>query len=228
MVAVLVTAFALTGCIDDPTAVSADFGIGTEEDPLTFVVQTEDLMLPEELRDDSTDPPTVREVPCGDGMLCPSTEDVDVQCDDTGTCDPAPIRVTVPLGDVFDLETVKASLDFAEVRSFEIRSVDYVVVLNSLNMEVPGLEVFWSTPGAVEGQNLLGTVGPIAVDERPMGQVSIDEGGADALSDHLLNREAKARFFVESDLDLDPGDPWPTGNLEVDVIIRVRITGTLI
>ncbi|MFW5876171.1 MAG: hypothetical protein ACOCXM_05500 [Myxococcota bacterium] len=218
------TVLVAAGC-GDPTTATVDTSVGTEAMPLTFVVSADAVELPPELEDTSTNPFTVAEVPCD--ATCPETEDVTVTCE-AEFCDPDPVTVSVQVGDVYDLERTQSSLQLGEVDSFEILSIDYTVVENTLNMDVPSLQAFWSSAGAVEGETPLGTVDPIPEGELPAGTVALDEAGAEAMSDYLLNQEAKVRFFVQTELDLDPGDPWPTGKLDVDVIIHVRIHGSLI
>ncbi|MFW6049853.1 MAG: hypothetical protein ACODAU_01695 [Myxococcota bacterium] len=223
-VSALAAAAPAVGCSAPST--SAEFAYA----PPAVLLSLDDLMLPEELRDDGTDPPTVMQVPCGSDADCPDAEEVTVSCGTEG-CDPEPIQLSVPLGDRFDLETYQSSLSFAEVDSFEILSAEAMVSSVSSDFShdtLPAMEVYWSSVGALRGQTLLGTVEPAPAEEGTTVPVAIDDGGQSALSEYLLNQEPRARLFVETELDLDPGEQWPAGELEVNIVVRVRVEGSLI
>jgi hypothetical protein len=218
----------LIGC-SNPNELSLSTQIGTAEDPLRVVIDADALGLPEELRDDGGDEPTIMVIPCdAEGPACPSSDEVSVTCDGEG-CNPDPIAISVPMGDVFDLSSLRSQLDLANVQSFEITSVDYAVAFNTMTVDVPELTVLWASEGASAGETRIGTVPPIPAGERPSGEMQIDDAGNAALSDFLLTANPpRVRFFVEGHLDPQPGDPWPEGSLEVTAIIRVRVQGRLL
>jgi hypothetical protein len=221
----LVAAVGLWSC-SNPNRPTVDFSIGTEQNPLRVVVSAERLALPSALEDTSTEPSTVAEVPCDpEGDPCPSSDDVAVSCVD-GTCNPEPVTVSVPLGDVFDLNAQVSGLGFGEVTGFEILDIHYAVASNTATMDVPELTVLWASEGATFGETPLAIMPAVPAGERPDGAMDVLEGGNEALSDFLVtNDPSRVRFFVEGPLDVEPGDPWPEGSLQVEAIISVRVEG---
>lgn len=218
----------LLGC-SNPTRATFHFNIGTESNPLRVVFNADDLGLPEELRDDTTDPPSLHTIPCdAEGPACPSTEEVTVSCDQDA-CNPDPVTVSVPLGDVLDLESLRVQNDLVDVRSFEVTGVTYAIASNTMTLDLPELTVLWASEGATAGETRLGTIPPISAGERPTGEMAMDDSGSQALADFLLtSRPPRVRFFVEGYFDPQPGDPWPAGSLEVEAIIHVRMEGGLL
>lgn len=223
-----VAVLGLWGC-SDPTLASLSFNIGTQDTPLRVVLDAEALELPPELRDDGTDPPSVQSIPCEpDQAVCPSTDDVTTSCIE-GVCTPDPVVVSMPLGDVLDLETLRAQNDLVDVQAFEITGVTYAVASNTLTTDLPDFTVLWASEGATSGETPVATGPAVTAGERPSGEMALDEPGRDALSEFLLTSSPpRARFFVESVLDLQPGDPWPEGRLEVEAIVHVRMEGGLL
>lgn len=219
---------------------SASFPIGSEEMPLKFSVSADNAMFPMQLQDTSTTPATVASLPCGPSMPCPDLSPVSVACD-MGACNPDPIAVELalqlsPTTDVFDLDRYESSLGFASIDSVTIESIEYQVTLNTLNVDVPAVTLYWSGPGS-SNRHPFGTIDPIAQGEQPSGTLTassdstggmLDPAGLASLSDYLLHTEPSARFFVGYELDIDPGDPWPVGSVDVEAIITVRVEGSLI
>jgi hypothetical protein len=115
---------------------------------LVFAVNASDLGLPSELREEGATGPTIRSVHCEAAMpVCPRTSEVIVECV-SAQCDPGSVLVSVPVGDAVDFDVFRSSLPqpFTHVDEIDIRAIDYAVMLNSLNVAVPPLEIWWA-PG---------------------------------------------------------------------------------
>jgi hypothetical protein len=207
---------------------------GCETPPLAFEVSTADIQPPAELRDDSGSEPTVAELPCGPMGMCPSSPEasVSVSCEG-GACDPAPTTITVPLGDVLelDLESEVGEL-FTRVDRIELIEARYQVERNTLTLDLGQVELFWGPPGALSvdaamGVERIGTVPPLEAAAVRSGTVDLDEAGQRSLSDQLTE-VGRVRFFARTSTDLDPGDPWPEGSLRVSMALRVQATGSML
>lgn len=213
----------LAGCGD---AAKVTFPVG----PLAVSVSTAELALPTELRDGDV----ILELPCGPMGMCPTSEALTVSCE-AGVCDPAPTTIVVPLS-VVDVDTYipddfRALLNHIE--SFEVLDVTYAIELNTLNIRLPQIEVFWGPEGATTVDPAMGVVrfGSVPA-TRPgqtgSGMMSVDAAGAAALSDHLVDVSKRVRFFARTQVDLAPGDPFPEGRLDLNVSLRVRAVGSLL
>lgn len=218
-------ALGVSGCTN-PTRVSVEFTIGTAQMPLKLVVSADQLGLPSSLEDTTSG--TVATLSCSSSAQCPQPPGVTVVCDSNNECNPDPVTVSVPLGDVFDLDTIKSNLSFGTIDSFTIQSVDANVLLNTLNVDLPQAGLYWSTAGATQGENLLATMAPISKSYQGTEPVNLDATGVSSLSDYLLNTEPRAKFFVQAQVDINPGDPWPTGSITLTAVIHVQVIGSLL
>lgn len=197
---------------------------------LVFTVNAADLGLPPELREDGVTGATIRSIDCNAAMpVCPRTSDVPVECIGS-LCDPGAITIWVPVGDAVDFDSFRSALPqpFTRVEEIDIRSIDYAVKLNSLSVSVPPLEIWWAPEGAPSGMTLLGTTSAVAAREAATGSVDIDAGGEASLSDYLVQTSSRVRFYVQTAVDLDPGDPFPEGELSVGVVFAVSAIGPLL
>lgn len=221
LLAALVAAF---GCEQTTTAT---FSVGIEAG-----LTTADFPVPEELREDTASGPVVRSVPC-DAVACPSTPEAPVTCV-AGTCDPEPLTISAPVGDPVDLDELAGDLDdvIGEIDSIEILEIRYQVQRNTLTIPVEDVEVFWGPAGAASvdsmGVQRLGVVPSIAVGTTGEGDVMLDAAGAAGFTEYYENTAHRYRFFVRTGTDLMPGGPFPEGELDVAVTMRVRITGSLL
>ena len=68
----------------------------------------------------------------------------------------------------------------------------------------------------------------VAAGATPSGDVILDPAGAQELSDYLVGRGSRVRFFAQTVVDLDPGDPFPEGEIRTSVNVTVRAVGSLI
>jgi hypothetical protein len=193
------------------------------------MVRSSDLALPDELRDGSN----VRELACGPMGFCPSAGSVMVVCE-SGICDPAPTAVDIPVGAVFDFDEASSELEsfFTELLAVRITSATYDVQANTLTVSLPPTEVYWGPEGATgigsPGVTRLGTIPAITAGGLGSGEVALDAGGNAALSDYLVGTARRVRFFARTTVDLEPGGPFPAGDLTVAVELIVRAEGKVI
>ena len=222
-VILLACALGLTGCASPEASISFSTG------QLAFMVRSSDLSLPEELRDGSN----VRELACGPMGFCPSAGRVMVVCEG-GICDPSPTAVEIPVGSVFDFDEASSELEsfFAELTAVRITSATYDVQANTLTVALPATDVYWGPEGATglgsPGVTRLGTIPEVAAGGLGSGEVALDAGGADALSDFLVGTARRVRFFARTTVDLEPGGPFPAGDLTVALELVVRAEGKVI
>lgn len=215
----------VTGCAE---GVSATFDVGVEA-----AVDASEVALPAELRDDEGSAPSVRAVPCGPMGMCPSTDEVPVTCE-ADVCDPAPITIAEPVGDVVDFDEITSELEIVRrIERVELLEASYNLTSNTFTLPVGEIELHWGPAGAVDldpaqGVQRLGVLPPIAAGATGEGPIVLDAAGSEALSDYVAESEARLRFFARTTLDVDPGDPFPAGRVDVEVKLRVRVRGKLL
>ncbi len=213
------------------------------DDSVVFVVQTGGrpvdvdlgtLMVPNELRDEQEGQARFVTVPCGPAMSCPSTESFPITCEQS-VCDPAPVTISTPIGDVVDVEALAADARglLRHVDAIEILEARYEIQSNTLTTEIPAVEIFWGPESATEvdpamGVVVLGVLAAIPAGATEPGTVNLDAGGVAALSDYLVSTSRRVRLLARATLDLSPGGVIPEGALEATVDLRLRITGSLL
>jgi hypothetical protein len=214
----LVSAAVLVGC--DPTA-TVNFRSGE----LRFVVGAGALALPAELRADTT----ILSIGCAGDGTCPSTAAVPVRCE-ASMCDPVATTLVVPVGDVVDFEAIRAEAPqpFSRVEEIHVRAIDYTVLLNTLTIPIGPVELLWAPEGAASGMTRLGTIAPLAPKTTVSDSVALDPAGEQALSDFVVGTSPRVRFFASTVVDLEPGGPFPDGDLEVGVVMSVTAIGPLL
>ncbi len=223
--ALLVTLLALSGCVDN--SATATFPIGSE-----VRLSSTDLGLPTDLRDTSSGSATVASIPCLPTNECPSSP-VAMACV-AGLCDPEPMTVTAQVGGVIDFEELVSGLDmlFADVRSIQLISLEYVINSNTSTVGVEPIEVFWAPAGAVDidpamGARLLGNLPAVAAMTTGQGSATIDPNGSRALSAQIVS-DPRIKLFVRTGIDLDPGGVFPEGDIDLMVRMTVRVEGTIL
>ena len=221
--ALLCAALGLASCGQTATAT---FSVGAE-----VAISADELGLPTELM--AMDG-TVAALPCGPMGTCPSSAEAQVSCE-ADVCDPTPQEVSVPAGDVIDIDMIASDVEslFAEIDSIEILEVDYQIDANTLTFPTEPIEVFWGPPDVdtideAMGVRLLGTVPVVAAGETGAGSVALDVAGSTALSAYFETVAHRFRVFARTQVDLEPGQRWPAGSLSVAVRMRVRVSGSLL
>jgi len=222
----LLLAVGALGC--DGT-ISVRFSTGPQE----FEVSTSEVALPTELRDESTG--TIQSVMCGPMGMCPPSDLVTLDCTG-GVCDPAPRTISVPVGGVVDVDELLADtreVGLRVVDSYDFEQVAYDITLNTLTVPVSEIEVYWGPEAATTidpalGVRRFGTIGAINAGQTSSGQMNIDGAGAMALSDFLVGGGGRIRFFAQTTVDLDPGDPFPEGAVRMTVNITIRAVGSIV
>ncbi|MEZ4338389.1 MAG: hypothetical protein R3B82_17345 [Sandaracinaceae bacterium] len=216
----------LAGC--DGT-ISVVFSTGPQE----FEVSTASLALPTELRDDTTG--TIASVMCGPMGMCPPTAEVTLDCN-AGFCDPAPRTISAPVGGVIDVDSLLADageVGLSVVDSYSVERVAYDISLNTLTVPTNAIEVYWGPEAATSidpslGVHRFGTIPAIAAGETTSGDMVVDGEGVMALSDFLVRGNSRLRFFAQTMVDLDPGDPFPEGSVRMSVNVTIRAVGRLL
>lgn len=209
--------------------ISVTFSTGPQE----FEVSTLSLGLPTELRDDATG--TIASVPCGPTGMCPPASEVTLECV-ADICDPAPKTLSAPVGSVIDVDSLLAEtreVGLRAVDSYVFEEVTYDIQLNTLTMPINEIDVYWGPEAATSidpalGVRRFGTVPPIAIGQSGTGQVVIDGVGAGELSDYLVSTGSRIRFFAQTTVDMDPGDPFPEGSVRVAVNATIRAVGSIL
>ncbi len=212
----------LTAC--NGTA-SATFPIGT-----SIEIDAADLGLPTDLMVGMN----VGSVPCGPMGMCLSTAEAPVTCE-ADVCNPAPQTIAIPVGDVIDVDELAGDIDtvFRNIDTIEILEINYRIERNTLTFATEPIEVHWGPPGATAldetmGVRELATVPRFDAGETSEGGVPLNTAGSAAFTDHFENTSHQFRFFARTSADLEPGQPWPTGALRVEVTMRIRVSGSLI
>jgi hypothetical protein len=197
-----------------------------------FDLETSSLGLPDQLRDDTGGAPVVASVDCSMTGICPPAG-IAISCEG-GYCDPDAVLVSVPVGDVVDFDALlsDAGTLLRFVDAIEIVSVAYSVSPNSLTLSLPDVQIFWGPETAVgvtsDGVGLLGTIPTIPAATATDGSMVIDENGSAAMSDFIVHTSRRVRFFAQTSVDLEPGDPFPDGSAHMVVNLRVRAIGRII
>lgn len=222
-VGIVLGAVWLLAC-ETPTA-TVSFQTG----PQLFMARSSQFTLPDELRDGMQ----VASLPCDAMGRCPTSDTVAIACEG-GTCDPQPTRVSFPVGDVVDFSELASDLEevFQQIDSVQITEATYEVQLNTLTVDVGEVELYWGPEGASDadspGVRRIGVVPPLPARSSGMGMVELDPEGNAALSDYLVGSSRRVRFFAATEIDLEPGGPFPAGELTVAVDMSVRATGTVL
>lgn len=207
--------------------ISVTFATGPQE----FEVSADTLMLPSELQDGTQ----IAMVPCGPMGMCPPSDVVTLSCE-AGLCDPAPKTLTAPVGGVIDFGALLAEAPMVGLRrvdSYEFESVTYDVRVNTLTNPTSPIDIYWGPEAATAidpalGVRHFGTVPAIAVGQTGLGDMVIDDAGVMELSDYLVGGGTRIRFFAQTTVDLNPGDPFPTGSIRVAVNATIRAVGSLV
>jgi hypothetical protein len=209
-------------------AIVVELQTGAQE----FDLETSSLGLPEQLRDDTGGAPVVASVDCSMTGICPPAG-IAISCEG-GLCDPDAVLVSVPVGDVVDFDALlsDAGTLLRFVDAIEIVSVAFQVAPNSLTLSLPDVRIYWGPETAVDvsspGVGLLGTIPTISAATETSGNMAIDANGSAAMSDFIVHTSRRVRFFAETMVDLEPGDPFPEGSAHVVVNLRVRAIGRII
>lgn len=156
--------------------------------------------------------------------------DVVLRCNASGACDPEPHPLVQDLG----------VQDFGELSSDRVNVLDHLELVrieltvdsNTANVAIPPIEVRWGTESASSAQldsttQRLATVPMIAVGQTGDVQVTLDDAGLAALTNYLHGTSERVRFFLRSNLDVGPGQPIPSGKLDVTVGFIIRASGQL-
>jgi hypothetical protein len=215
----------LAGC--DGT-ISVTFVTGPQEVQIASTA----LALPVELDDGSG---RIATFACGPMGMCPPNDALPLSCE-ADACDPAPVTLSGPVGDVIDVSALLAEargLGIRRVESYEVEEIAFDVPLNTLTLGVGPVELFWGPESATaidpsQGVRRFGTVPRIEAGTSPTGQVQIDEEGAAALGRYLVGTAARVRFFALTSVDLEPGDPFPAGALTLRANATITAVGRVV
>jgi len=204
-----------TGCLDASVA----FPVTRE---LEF--SAADLPVNPEFQEVTPSGIIVPSLPCETAAECPMAPSINVECNAAGLCDPVATTATVHMQDV-DLREVMDR--FSVVNSIALRGIEYAVVTNTLNVDLPAVDVYWAPVGtaSVDDAVRLGSFPEVRAGETPMARVPLDAVGTAALNDHLEGVSNQFRIFLEATIDLDPGDRFPQGAVTANVQFEIRASG---
>jgi hypothetical protein len=198
--------------------------------PQAFSVSVDEVAPPAELRDASG---TIAAVPCGPEGICPPSDVVTLTCNASTICDPAAKTIQAPVGGVIDIAAILAEtreIGVTRVESYSFDELRYEVTLNTLTFPVGPVDIYWGpeTATAIDaamGVARFGTLPTVEPGTTPRGMLTIDPAGAGALGDHLVAGGTRIRFFAQTTVDLDPGDPFPEGSVEGSVNVLMTAVG---
>lgn len=194
----------------------------------SFEVSASALSLPPEWADGDR----VASIPCTAGA-CPSLDDFTLECV-ADLCDPAPRRISVPVGDVVDFDVLlrEASTVLRFLDAIEVTRVAYAASPNSFSIDIPDVDVFWGPDTAAgidaPGVARLGVIPGIAASTATSGDMILDPEGVAQLSDYVVAGNRRVRFFAQTPLDLTPGGPLPSGGASMTVNLTVRAVGRIL
>ncbi len=221
----LVSAF-LWGC---NTPIGVDVPIG----PLDYTVSTASLTIPDLLRDPAT--MTLRRVPCSSDSMCPQLGPTDpaIRCV-AMACDPDPFSFGLAT-DPVDLNANSVVARIGDhITRIEIRAVQYSVMANGLQLPLGPTDLLWgpATAATIDapGVTALGTIPVLDLAASPSanGDVELDPAGVADLSNYLVNTARQIRYFVRPRIDVGPGTPLPSGNVQLSVRMTVHVEGQLV
>ncbi len=200
-----------------------------------FDLETSSLGIPDQLRDDTSGSALVASLDCSGTGICPPAGEVAISCNESSLCDPEPVVVSVPVGDVIDFDALlsDAGTLLRFVDSIQVIAVAHQVSPNTLTLSLPDVQIYWGPETAVDitspGVGLLGTIPAIPRMTTIEGNMSIDAAGSSAMSDFIVDSSPRRiRFFAQTAVDLEPGDPFPGGAARVVVNLHVRVTGRIL
>lgn len=201
--------------------------IKTPPDALHLEINEADLALPPELADGAE----VASIPCGDPGECPpAIGDQELSCVDS-VCDPDPLLLVLPVGDVIDFEQLNTELRqvAGNITAIHIDFVRYTVSRSDLNVSLAPVELAWGPAQATDFSSPgVTSLGRITQWTAGANDVDLDDSGVDALSDFLVHTSRQVRMFGRTELDLDPGQPLPQGAVAADLQIAITVTGRVL
>lgn len=204
---------------------------------MTFDLSADALALPAGLRADGASGPILTGVPCGPMDMCPAStgaDGVSFECLG-GVCDPSPKTLSIPVGDVVDLDVAAGDLRsvLAQAEQVSILGVSTNVTANTLTIDLPPVDIFWGPEGATAidvamGVQRLGTMPAITARTTGGGEMAIDTAGRDALSAYIVSMSKRIKFFGRTVVDLVPGGPYPEGAATVTVAMDIEARSRII
>jgi hypothetical protein len=200
--------------------------------PLGVAIDAASLGLPAALRQDGAGGPTLRAIPCGDGVpACPEGgTEVTFECA-AGLCDPAPITLVVPAGDVIDLRALPGDLSrvLSRIERVTLLRIAVTIHANTIDVPIGEVEVFWAPEGSsdVLAERRVAVLPPLPAGALTAGEPTIDPVGNETLSAHLVGVSTRFRLLARTRLDLAPGGPFPTGELALEVVVTAKAEGTV-
>ena len=206
-------------------ACGQDASVNFRTGELLVAVRAGDFMVPDSLRDDQSIGAVVQSISCA---MC-SDITLPTSCVG-GFCDPDPIPVSVPLGSTIDFESLRGDfeLPIGRIDEIRLRGGSWQVLSNTLTVDLRGAELWWSPEGTASGLTLLGRFGDVPAGSAPSGEITLDSAGETSLAAYLADTSSRAQFFVSVTVDVDPGQPFPEGDLDLSVVLDLTATGPLL
>jgi hypothetical protein len=203
-----------------------DLTIETPPDALRFSLTDADLALPAELQAGST----IASVACDETQPCPpAIGDYGFSCVNA-VCDPNPLPLVMPVGDV-DFAQLNSELNdiVGNIQSIHIDFVRYNVTQNDLAVPMDPVELAWgpaqSTDFTSPGVFPLGRLENWGLGTH---ELDLHEAGVNALSDFLVHTSRQIRVLARTQVDLALGQALPAGALVTDLQLSITVTGQVL
>jgi hypothetical protein len=170
-------------------------------------------------------PANVPTVPCTDTAFCCmliNCGTMPVICENS-VCTaeiPVSVRQTVNLG-----QEVPRLSGLTSVANISIESISYAIANNSLNIDLPAIELFLAPASVTDptsGELLkFGTVPPTPAGTNPSGMVMLEPDAASKFAMFTDDLSSPFAFFAKAVVKVPSGSPTPSGAVDVSV------TGTM-
>ena len=208
----------LGGCLDSSVTfpVTREFSVSSSDFPVISGFEEEE----------SPGVFIVPSIACSTAAECPTHPAIIVECQDS-VCDPAPATAVIAMQEV-DLTEVMDR--FSVVETIALRGVEFDVIANSVNRDIPAVHIYWGAVGLtdVAGATHLGTFPAVPLGTTPFGEVELDAVGTAAMNDHLERVSNRFVIFLETTLDIEPGDRIPSGEFTANVQFEIRASGRVL
>jgi hypothetical protein len=221
---VFLVALGVLGACDNSVVVEVGSG------NLEFSVDSAEAGLPSQLEGPDA---KIVSLPCQTSSSCPASNGFSFECT-ASACDPGPVVLEHEVGDGIDLDVLAGDAQplLNRVDAVEIVQASYAYTQNSLTFALPPIELYWApfTTSSVDLTAVrFGTVpGAGAGMSTSDGQIAIDQVGAQALSEYLVDTSRQVRFFARTSVDLNPGDSFPHGALAGRAFFKLRVRGAIV
>ncbi len=206
---------------------TVDVTVETPPDALRFEVRDTDLAVPEALRSGDL----VATLACDDTQPCPpSIGEWGFACIES-VCDPNPLPIVLPVGEVIDFEQLNSELReiVGDIEAIHIDFVRYNVTQNDLTVPLDPVELAWGPAQATDFTSP--GVFPLGrIEQWGLGQNELDlhAQGVAELSNFLVHTSRQIRILARTQVDLAAGQAIPLGAIVTDLQLSITVTGRVL